>query len=48
MKKKIKNKKMQRVKEKENSSIFSGFLLEFLWVSFQCGVSHQCPMGSTY
>ena len=36
------------VKEKENSTIISGFLLEFLQVSAHCSVSNQCPVGSTY
>ena len=39
--------KMRLVKEKENS-IISGFLLDFPQVSFHCGVSQPCPMGSTY
>ena len=36
--------KIPLVKEKEKS-IISGFLLDFLQVSFRCGVSHQCLMG---
>ena len=41
--------KIPLVKEKENSIIISGFLVDFLQVKFfHCGVSHQCPVGSTH
>ena len=39
---------MALVKGKENSIIISGFVLDLLEVSFQGGVCHQRPVGSTY
>ena len=39
--------KIPPIKEEENS-IISGFLLDFLQVSFHCGAFQPCPMGSTY
>ena len=30
------------VKEKENSTVIGGFLLDFLQVSAHCSVSNQC------
>ena len=40
--------KIALVKEKENSSIISGFILDLLQIGVHCNVSHQCPVGLAY
>ena len=37
-----------QVRGNEKSIIVSVCYQDFLRVSFHCGISHQCPTGSTY
>ena len=47
LRKYIKHQKILHWKKNTSSKRKSGSLWDFLQQSFQCGISHWCPMGST-